>query len=1383
MRKRKWVLYVFAILASVTIIGFSAYRLLKTNDRIKKYVLSELRPTIGEKFDIARVHLTANTIHFFGVEIPLYNSAYSLHIKDLRIGYNLIKAIIRKPAFSAISNDILLVKPRLIISSFPVDSSENQSPELSPIAEFRKLENDYNYKIKYLKFLDRLSVQDGQVVFKDLNNREIILGHSLDGVLFSEKNDSLHLRLSGKLFSSDHENLFIEGKAESKSGKINCLNVTFEDYNLNTPLPDIFSNIISFSQGSLKGKLKLTNDPSNIMGFDLNGSIRLADASANIKNELFSVSDLNFQGRIKHWSLFIDRAVQKVNNAPVRITGNIQNLFKPNLELKLSTDPFALSEFSHLFNKKIQGWASLNADISGSLNTLLIKSHLFSRRILLSGTPFENLRASILFDKGVLNISKCNVGLFRNKLNLVGKIDFNSPKRPVDGNVTSTGDIAPLLHLVAGDTLYACPTWLDAEISGQLNNPTIFGSYSLKFMKNANDSLVLRSAFSFHNKLLRSSPLAENGGPKFKGLLDFSHTPMTFNIGMEGLFKLLPYFYDAPYERRIVNDFTSSLSAHGSAQRFTVDAKVSALEGGYIKMDVAKVSAHFNRNPDMLKIRGKISIYPESDRKFQGEFAFNRNKDSIQLQKLSFGNQLSASFTAKQHGLAFRDISGKIVLNEFDISRFFIRDSSFKGVLNSDITISGTDRNPEMAGYLNLRKAFFYKNGPYKSDLFFKYDSSDFYLQRFVFNTNESTLLYAYGDYDSKIDNMNFNITGAGFDVAQLARRTTGGPSFISGNSFIDLKFDGNLSNPQISGVVAIKDGKFLKFPFDELEVQLGEKHEIMKMEPSKPVLNIRKFRLNRFDNYELLGSGVYPLRPDDSLHLDLSGHGNFLTLFSDMTGYFQESGSSGTFAAKISGTPSSPVLEAARLNISDGNLKLQSVVPPLSDLHADVEFEPENQFLHIKTLAGEMGGKPFKISNQLAGDVAADVELDDLILGGSGINLGVLELESTDQGVPLSISGLMQPGVYGDFVLGGRTDGEKFYFAGPSTSPRLRGSIHLYHTQFMYPFLEGTQKPSPVIAELLENMQWDLSVTPERDVRYIRSFPGAVDKVYVNMQLDRQYSTLEFTGKVSDESFRINGHVRSTNGFIEYLGMNFRIERAGAEFDKSGLIPVVYGQARTTVTDSVGIPTQVMLTLQTVDRTMSKKQVDDIVREEQGRARWNHIRFKLSTDNPNLGSSEEQILAALGYSTGSLQNTAFDAIGLSTENILFRPLFRPVERTLENVLGLDYVRFSSRFTKNIIDFNLNNNYELNTRLALLRSTKVIVGKYLADRFFFQYTGQVEAGIDYRYKGKGVGLHHQFGFEYQINPKLLLELEYDYDSLMRYNPEDKRIVLRHWFPF
>ena len=95
----------------------------------------------------------------------------------------------------------------------------------------------------------------------------------------------------------------------------------------------------------------------------------------------------------------------------------------------------------------------------------------------------------------------------------------------------------------------------------------------------------------------------------------------------------------------------------------------------------------------------------------------------------------------------------------------------------------------------------------------------------------------------------------------------------------------------------------------------------------------------------------------------------------------------------------------------------------------------------------------------------------------------------------------------------------------------------------------------------------------------------------------------------------------------------------------------------------------------------------------------------------------------------------------------------------------------------------MNNILELNNRLALLESTKIIVGKYLANRFFLQYTGQIESGVGYRYKEKHLGLHHTLGLEYQINPQVLVELEYDYDSLMLEKRDDKRIILRHWFPF
>jgi len=55
--------------------------------------------------------------------------------------------------------------------------------------------------------------------------------------------------------------------------------------------------------------------------------------------------------------------------------------------------------------------------------------------------------------------------------------------------------------------------------------------------------------------------------------------------------------------------------------------------------------------------------------------------------------------------------------------------------------------------------------------------------------------------------------------------------------------------------------------------------------------------------------------------------------------------------------------------------------------------------------------------------------------------------------------------------------------------------------------------------------------------------------------------------------------------------------------------------------------------------------------------------------------------------------------------------------------------------------------------------------------------------MDYRYQHEGFGLSHKVGLEYRINPSLLLQMEYDYNSLMLMRREDKRILLRHSFPF
>jgi len=66
---------------------------------------------------------------------------------------------------------------------------------------------------------------------------------------------------------------------------------------------------------------------------------------------------------------------------------------------------------------------------------------------------------------------------------------------------------------------------------------------------------------------------------------------------------------------------------------------------------------------------------------------------------------------------------------------------------------------------------------------------------------------------------------------------------------------------------------------------------------------------------------------------------------------------------------------------------------------------------------------------------------------------------------------------------------------------------------------------------------------------------------------------------------------------------------------------------------------------------------------------------------------------------------------------------------------------------------------------------------------YLLYTGELKAGIDYQFKEQGVGLQHVLGLEYRLNSNWLFQMEYDYNTLYETHKDDKKIWLRHSFPF
>jgi hypothetical protein len=278
---------------------------------------------------------------------------------------------------------------------------------------------------------------------------------------------------------------------------------------------------------------------------------------------------------------------------------------------------------------------------------------------------------------------------------------------------------------------------------------------------------------------------------------------------------------------------------------------------------------------------------------------------------------------------------------------------------------------------------------------------------------------------------------------------------------------------------------------------------------------------------------------------------------------------------------------------------------------------------------------------------------------------------------------------------------------------------------------------------------------------------------VYLDLQLQDGNGELRFDGMIENKSFTVWGNLVSTDGTIEVMDRYFKPERITFDYPR-GASPILSGRAYTTLTDSTGFQSTVWMNVVADDKITGK--------EEEGGA-LGQVRFRFSTDNPNLGRTDSDLMAALGFSTQEIKNRAYDAVGMQVDNYFFRPIFRPLERGIRRYLGLDMVRFSSMFGRNIIQLR-ESQPALVDPWWLLRSSKVTVGKYLAPGLVLTYSGEIQNEYSYWLPNNGLGLRHSVSLEYSIRPDLFLEMEYFYDNrLLMQRREDKRIWVRHVFPF
>jgi hypothetical protein len=598
----------------------------------------------------------------------------------------------------------------------------------------------------------------------------------------------------------------------------------------------------------------------------------------------------------------------------------------------------------------------------------------------------------------------------------------------------------------------------------------------------------------------------------------------------------------------------------------------------------------------------------------------------------------------------------------------------------------------------------------------------------------------------------------------------TGKPDVLRGEAAIHVKAGGTASRPIFLAEVDLQNGTLGSVAFREMKVVLTD--TLLGPEGvSGGSLVVSKGSFRREDGVDASFWGIVPHGGSTPADLSFSVKGNLLGFLPETGSVFTKAEGAGELSVRLVGRPGRFRMAGGLVRLDQGKLELSSVTDRIEKIRVEAVLAEEDGFLQIQKCTGQIRGGSFWLTNSR---VTGEPGLESFRIENLGLQFGVFRLATSARGVPLHIPGLMASGEKGWLAFSGFGKGEPFLIAGSKESPLVSGMISVSDNQLTYPFLSFSEgSDDTALDRLLDRLRWDVLVVPRKDVHYVRDMESPVGNVYVDLKLQDALGGIHLQGNLGDDSFTVWGNLVSSEGAIDALDRYFRPERIEFDYPKGGS-PIFSGRAYTVISDSTGIPSTVWLNLVSIDQVTG-------LEEKQGP--WGRVKFRFSSDNPNLGRNEADLLAAIGYSEGDIKNRAYDAIGMQVENRLFRPILRPLEKGMRRYLGFDMVKFSSMFSRNLFEIQ-------NTQMAtfdpkwLLRSSKLTLGKSFGSGFMVFYSGEVQNGYGYRFPMIGLGLRHSIALEYAIRPELMLEMEYTYDNQLMYERrEDKRIWLRHVFPF
>jgi hypothetical protein len=1350
------------------------------NERSRLILLSYLKRHLGPDASIEKVELGWGDVALSGILLPLDTAGSRLQIEKATAHVSMWRTVFSRGQIERAVRQIVCERPELFLA---MENVGRGGDSLAAILPSLSVSPKFYAELGKFDSLHRVAFRDGSVHIVHQGDT-LSVATAFQGEVVHDAAGFLCLNAKGGFLGQQSGTLELNAKASATERHLDAIaqlsfgNVQIAELAL---LPA--SCKIREGNGSARIRLSAEDSVSQLTG-DMNlsnigvdvagyGSVQLSRARIELCGNTLRLADFSGTSR----------------GCRVAAGGQVLLRRGPAWDMKGSIRALRGEEFAALLfgdSRALSGELKSDFTIQGLLSEPEISFILSSDSARLGPLDLRGIAGQITLASTTIGIEQLTAKSSIGDLEIAGQIR----REETDSPISLTGN----LHLTRDDSLGSRTRASDItlRVEGTAKHPTAALFVSDALGETLLSGEVVKADDGWHFA-------ADEGISGQAPRIDFAIASEGVTADVHHAEQIVAALAPPIWQERLklFRDVGVSLEGGSLSGSFTIQAAIDSSALPEIISPIQGVTlrgSYIHSSDGSVALLGGWEI--EAAQSSTGTFDITVASDSVEILGWRFADFATATgkIWLKRSELDLDlDIHG-IPIDGLPIRISLLSNAGTRGTIAGYVHACGSMKTPTWTADLSLVDGEAFGIGGYWSTMQLSGEGGRCDVKQVALGRDVTRIFSMTGDVDLKSDSIALDISGRGQVAGEILKPILGEGDWLDGTVNVQATLGGRASAPAAKIALSVGYGLILKdIPFDTLTATAAWDFD----SDGQRQIRISNARVESFGHYYIEGHLITNPAPGGQLAGEITGYGEFLCILDALARDFHTQEGKGTLEIGIGGTWDKPRFLGAELSLNDAAFTFTDIAPtpvradvnvrlaPTGVLdYGEVRFRSNSHWLTIRSVT-----EPSEL------DARA---LNPIRVESPSLNLGILEIASGEEGMPLRFPGFMASDWEGYFTFG-PSGGRRVTVSQEDGHAFIQGDVAFHNAMVTYPFIEGSGRTTKFTRWLLKQLKqarWDLRVIPEEGNHYYAEFTGLknselfaswkessvwrnfadlVDRLEVDAEIDPSKQGLLLAGTLQEKNFHGEGQLQSMRGSVDYLNQTFRIDEILAEFDASDPRPVMSGRAETTGQDTLGRQVPVYLTLYVIDRETNTK-------AKQGRL--DELSVVLESEDE---SNPEQVLTLLGYSVNDLEGQAWRVGGGIVERAVRSRLLRPVERHLERWTGLDVFSFvptlqSQYNVRRGLGGTRTDTLSQSFGVRYFTGSQLTAGKYLMRDLFFSYTGELIEGEVIGLEGKRLGFVHSWTMEYRmrpISPDLVVDISVEYDNLER--RKDESVSLRYSF--